>query len=168
MKYKENTWAKVSHGLSKPSFARLVSRRGNSQIHHYHQALSATSSKEPLYLELCIDTAPAKISQPRLGWWSRMSLTIFCACIMGENIQNKTDSPSPEGTQQYTQHYTTATHAKERASPFRNTSSSPPCSQQSQGKWDRKVLHRSPSYRLLSIYGAPEQSKHSEGIIRCK
>lgn len=36
--------------------------------------------------------------------------------LQGEKTSNKTDSPSPEGTQQYTQHYATATHAKERAS----------------------------------------------------
>lgn len=66
---------RVPRGLSKPDFARLVSRRGNSHIYHYHQALSVVSSKKLLYLELYIGLA--KISQPRLGWWSWMSLTIF-------------------------------------------------------------------------------------------
>lgn len=79
------------------------------------------------YLELCIDTAPAKISQSRLGWWSQMSWIIICACILDERNKNKTDSPIPEGIWQYTQHYARATHTKERALPFRSTSS---CSQQ--------------------------------------
>ena len=92
----------------------MVSRRGNSHTPHCHQALSVVSSQRPLYLELCIDIAPAKASQPILGWWNWRSLTVF---RVKDKPQPQNKTPPPQKALSSTHSTTPQLPMPERALP---------------------------------------------------